>query len=77
MAEKEPPVSEGEELDSFLSELERGGAVKEIAGWKIDDGGRLGDAGLYIVKNSAGEKPALRFDFSPPLAKFTEHDADA
>jgi len=30
---------------------------------------------LHIVKNRAGEKATLRFDFLPPLAKFTEHDS--
>jgi replicative DNA helicase len=33
---------------------------------------------LHIVKNRSGEKATLRFDFSPALAKFTEHEsADA
>jgi replicative DNA helicase len=32
---------------------------------------------LHIVKNRAGEKATLRFDFSPPLAKFIEHDSHA
>jgi hypothetical protein len=32
---------------------------------------------LHIVKNHAGEKGILRFDFLPPLATFTEHDSHA
>lgn len=34
MAGKQPPRSEGEELDSFFTELESGAEVKEIAGWE-------------------------------------------
>jgi len=34
MATKYPIESEGEQLDSFLNELEREHAVKEISGWK-------------------------------------------
>jgi replicative DNA helicase len=34
MADKERAISEAEELDSFLAELESSRAVKEIAGWE-------------------------------------------
>ncbi len=34
MAERKPPVSEAEELDSFLADLESMDKVKEIAGWE-------------------------------------------
>lgn len=34
MAGKQPPRSEGEELDSFFTELESRAEVKEIAGWE-------------------------------------------
>ena len=35
MADKQRPISEGEELDSFLARLESVHEVKEIAGWEI------------------------------------------
>lgn len=58
MTEKEPPISEAEELDSFLSELERGGAVKEIAGWE------MGFASLSRALN--GISPGLYLLVGPP-----------
>jgi hypothetical protein len=33
MADKQPPQSEGEQLDEILAELQREHQVKEIAGW--------------------------------------------
>ncbi len=34
MAKKQPPISEGDELETFLTDLESGDKVKEIAGWE-------------------------------------------
>ena len=34
MTDKERPISEAEEVDLFLAELESGGEVREIAGWE-------------------------------------------
>jgi replicative DNA helicase len=56
--EKKPYKSEGEEIDSFLAELERGGAVKEIAGWDS------GFTALSRVLN--GISPGLYLVVGPP-----------
>jgi replicative DNA helicase len=58
MAEKKPPISEGEELDSFLAGLESGGKVREIAGWET------GFASLSRVLN--GISPGLYLLIGPP-----------
>jgi replicative DNA helicase len=34
MADVKPPISEAEDLDSFLAGLQSGGAVREITGWE-------------------------------------------
>jgi replicative DNA helicase len=58
MAEKKPPLSEAEELDSFLEELQRGNKVKEIAGWES------GFAALSRALN--GISPGLYLLVGPP-----------
>jgi replicative DNA helicase len=58
MAEKKHPVSEAEELDSFLAALESRGAVKEIAGWET------GFASLSRALN--GISPGLYLLIGPP-----------
>ncbi|HEY2988946.1 MAG TPA: DnaB-like helicase C-terminal domain-containing protein [Candidatus Binatia bacterium] len=58
MAEKKPPVSEAEELDSFLAELQSGGEIKELAGCAT------GFASLDRVLN--GISPGLYLLVGPP-----------
>jgi hypothetical protein len=56
--EKKRPISEAEELDSFLAGLERGGEVKDLAGWKT------GFASLDRALN--GVSPGLYLLIGPP-----------
>lgn len=58
MTGKEGPVSEAEELDSFLLKLQSSGAVKEIAGWES------GFAALSLALN--GISPGLYLLVGPP-----------
>ena len=58
MADVKPPISEAEELDSFLAGLEGGGKVREIAGWES------GFAALNRVLN--GISPGLYLLAGPP-----------
>jgi replicative DNA helicase len=58
MADVKPPISEAEELDSFLAGLESGGKVREIAGWES------GFAALNRVLN--GISPGLYLLAGPP-----------
>jgi replicative DNA helicase len=58
MADKDRAISEAEDLDSFLAELESGRAVKEIAGWET------GFASLSLVLN--GISPGLYLLVGPP-----------
>lgn len=58
MADVKPPISEAEELDSFLAGLQSGGAVKEIAGWES------GFAALSRALN--GISPGLYLLAGPP-----------
>jgi replicative DNA helicase len=58
MTGKEGPVSEAEELDSFLLKLQSGGAVKTIAGWES------GFAALSRALN--GISPGLYLLVGPP-----------
>jgi replicative DNA helicase len=53
------PVSEAEELDSFLAALEGGGAIKDIAGWET------GFAALSRALN--GISPGLHLLIGPTL----------
>lgn len=58
MADVKPPISEAEELDSFLAELQSGGAVNQIAGRET------GFASLSRVIN--GISPGLYLLIGPP-----------
>jgi replicative DNA helicase len=58
MTGKEGPVSEAEELDSFLAELQRNNEIKEIAGWES------GFAALSRALN--GISPGLYLLAGPP-----------